>query len=77
MGFRYLLLAAAIWVGYLIVRHLLRQRLTKPKTTSSQKSVNSVQCKYCGLHLPKDEAIRDGEDHFCNTEHRDAARKQK
>ncbi len=75
MGFRYLLLAAAIWVGYLIVRHLLHQRLTKP--TSPQKSVDSVQCKYCGLHLPKEEAIQDGEDHFCSVEHRDATRKQR
>jgi uncharacterized protein len=73
MGFRYLLLALAAWGLYLIIRHLARQRkLQQPKRTIP-KAVISVQCAYCGLHLPREEALRRGDTYFCSQAHLDAS----
>jgi uncharacterized protein len=77
MGFRYLLLILAFWGLYLIVRHLLRQRKQQQLHTSSPKAVDpkavdSVQCALCGLHLPREEALRNGNRHFCSQAHLEA-----
>ena len=74
MGFRYLLLALAVWALYLIIRHLARQRnLRQPKRAIPPKAVISVQCAHCGLHLPREEALRRGDDYFCCQAHLDAS----
>lgn len=74
MGLRYLLLGLALWGGYLIVRHLLRQQAERRVTRSKPKAVDSVQCAHCGLHLPREEALRRGSDYFCSQAHLDAAK---
>lgn len=76
MGLRYLFLGLAIWAGVAILRHLLRQRRLKREPSRAAKSVDSVQCGYCGLHLPRGEAIQQGEDFFCNREHQQAAKQR-
>ncbi|MEN8167359.1 MAG: PP0621 family protein [Pseudomonadota bacterium] len=69
MGLRYLLLGLAIWAVWLILRHLIRQQRLKNTPPQAVKSVDSVQCSHCGLHLPRSEAIQQGDDFFCNREH--------
>lgn len=66
---RYLFLGLVIWAALFIVRHLLRQIRLKKGEPTTTKSVDSVQCAYCGLHLPHDEAIHQGNDYFCSREH--------
>ncbi|MCU7919834.1 MAG: hypothetical protein KZQ95_15970 [Candidatus Thiodiazotropha sp. (ex Epidulcina cf. delphinae)] len=73
MGLRYLFFALALWGVYLIARHFLRQRRMQSGGSQPVKSVESVQCAYCGLHLPKNEAVRDNERYFCNKAHLKAA----
>jgi uncharacterized protein len=76
MGLRYLFLALALWGLYLIIRHLLRQRKPEPPLNHRQtKSVDSVQCAHCGLHLPRAEAIGKGDDFYCSRAHLKAAGK--
>jgi ribosomal protein S26 len=31
--------------------------------------VDMVQCKQCGTHLPRHEALCDSDDYFCSQEH--------
>jgi len=76
MALRYLFLGLAIWGAVLILRHLMRQRHLKQQPPRAAKSVDSVECRYCGLHLPRNEAIQAGEDYYCNREHQQAARKR-
>ena len=76
MALRYLFLGLAIWAAVLILRHLLRQRPLKPEPPRAAKSIDTVECSYCGLHIPRGEAIQQGEDFFCNREHQQAARKR-
>lgn len=67
MGLRYLFLGLALWGLYLIIRHLLRRKnIGKPRKTHS---VDSVECAHCGLHLPREEALRKGDLYYCNKAH--------
>lgn len=72
---RYLFLALAIWVAILIIRHLMRRRLSAQRP-SATKSVISVQCAYCGLHLPRQEAVQQDGEFFCSREHQQAATRE-
>ncbi len=67
---RYLFLGLAILAVFLITRHLLQAHRLKRETRHAMKSVDSVQCAYCGLHLPRNEAVHHGDDFFCTPEHR-------
>lgn len=73
MGFRYILLALAVWGLYLIIRHLARQRKLQQPKRANPKAVISVQCAHCGLHLPREEALRRGDTYFCSQAHLDAS----
>ncbi|MET0091410.1 MAG: PP0621 family protein [Candidatus Thiodiazotropha sp.] len=76
MGLRYILFGLALWGIYLIVRHFQRTRsLRKPPSSNRMKSVDSVQCAYCGLHLPRQEALEQKGRYYCNQAHLSAARK--
>lgn len=76
MGLRYIFLALALWGIFLIGRHFWRQNQLKGSNSKQVKSVDSVQCAYCGLHLPKTEAINKDDSYFCSKAHLQAAKKQ-
>jgi uncharacterized protein len=78
MGLRTIFFILALWGIYLIGRHLWRQNQQQQKARKPQqvKSVNSVQCAYCGLHLPKSEAISKDDNYYCSKAHLQAAEKQ-
>lgn len=75
---RFLLLGLALWAAMMIIRHLYRQRqAARQRVRQGVKSVDSVQCRYCGLHLPRADAVRQGDAYFCSQEHRDADNRRK
>jgi uncharacterized protein len=76
MGLRYLFLGLAVWGVYLIVRHLIRQPKPQQPIARQSKSVDSVQCAYCGLHLPREEALREGDAYYCSKSHLQASDRQ-
>jgi uncharacterized protein len=76
MGLRTLLIVLALWGIYLIGRHFWRQNRQKVSKSQQVKSVDSVQCAYCGLHLPKTEAISKDDIYYCSKAHLQAAKKQ-
>ncbi|MCG7984344.1 MAG: hypothetical protein JAY90_16540 [Candidatus Thiodiazotropha lotti] len=73
MGLKTILFGLAIWGIYLIIRHLVRQRSIDQATSREVKSVESVECAHCGLHLPKTEAVAKNGVYYCSKEHRIAA----
>ena len=77
MGLRYLFFALAIWAVVAILRHLSRPRNLKREPPRAAKAVDSVECGYCGLHLPRSEAIQAGDVYFCSREHQRAAKQSK
>ncbi|MBW9264773.1 MAG: NADH dehydrogenase subunit 4 [Candidatus Thiodiazotropha sp. (ex. Lucinisca nassula)] len=76
MGLRYIFIALALWGVFLIGRHFWRQNQLKGNKSQQVKSVDSVQCAYCGLHLPKNEAVCSADVYYCSKAHQKAAEKQ-
>lgn len=42
-------------------------------TQSSAAPQDMARCAHCGIHLPRDEAVRGEKGLYCSTEHRSAA----
>jgi uncharacterized protein len=77
MGLRYLFLGLALWGVYLIIRHLMRQPKPQQPAARQSKAVDSVQCAHCGLHLPREEALRKGDAYYCSKAHLQASDSQR
>jgi uncharacterized protein len=70
--FRLLLLGAAIYVIYTLIRRL---GAAKPQIGHSHPAdySDTVRCAHCGVHMPRDRALRSRDGHYyCTPEHRDA-----
>ena len=65
----FVLLALAI---YLVWRLLQKKHLPPPESDSSVARLPMVSCATCGLHVPREEALIQGEHYFCCEEHRRA-----
>ncbi|MEJ2345037.1 MAG: PP0621 family protein [Gammaproteobacteria bacterium] len=66
---RSIVLIVAIWLAITIIRQMLRNQRPEPKPRSLPTG-NMVRCAHCGLHIPQDEALRNGEDYYCSERHR-------
>jgi len=65
------LLAVSLYVVKLI-KIKMDEPLKKLKKDESAKNKNNnhmVKCLHCGLHIPEQEAIRQGDKVFCSLEH--------
>ncbi len=58
-------LLIAIFLIWWILRSLRSERAT----ASKPEIKNMLSCKYCGLHIPEDEAIRKNGNNYCSKEH--------
>jgi hypothetical protein len=74
MRFLFLLLTAAV-VGWLIRRSLRSSRSdTRPTARDAANQELMVVCTHCQVHLPRSEAIFEGDLAFCAEAHRLAHR---
>ena len=66
------LLAVSLYVVKLI-KIKLDEPSTKPKKDDSRnervENDKMVKCLHCGLHIPENEAIKQGDKVFCSLEH--------
>jgi len=71
MGFRYILLALAVYIIISVGKRLYINRLktAEPKAQTEKPSVDMKQCAFCGTHLPVDETIQRDGHYFCNQQH--------
>lgn len=68
---RSLLFFLVIIVVFLLIRQLFKPKQTVP-SKSPPETKQMVSCHYCGIHLPKEEAIKDRhnpEQYFCSEAH--------
>jgi uncharacterized protein len=66
---RIVLIALAI---YCVIRILQRYQASFKKTNqekSQQATLDMVQCKHCGVHLPLSESYLIGGNYFCSMQH--------
>ena len=67
-GLRILLLVAGIALVIWILVRLARG--PRPARRPRIEGGDTVRCARCGLYLPRDEALRDGDDYYCSEAHR-------
>ena len=71
MGIRTLILILALIAVVWLARRSWRQ-LQPPKNRSPEQIGEMVKCAYCGLHIPRDEAVYDVNDaSYCSAKHRE------
>lgn len=66
---RLIIIALAVWIVIVLIRNA-RNRKQVSDRRPADKVENMVSCAQCGVHLPENEAIRDGDRYFCSKEHR-------
>ena len=70
MGLRFFITILGIWLLFIVIRNAYRKRLSAKSAAERQRPVvDMVQCKQCGTHLPRHEALCDSDDCFCSQEH--------
>lgn len=68
---RALLFFILILVIFLLIRRMMKPRPAQPKKNMSDPK-KMVACHYCGVHLPKEEALETSEkpgQYYCSAEH--------
>ena len=68
--FRLLALAAVIWIVWSLFRQRSRRAARPVSRPMPTQPVAMVRCAHCGLHIPRPEAVRDGERYYCSAAHR-------
>lgn len=70
----FVLLAVAAWIGWRLWKD--KQRLQAKRDAAAARSAVEgealVQCRHCGVRLPRSTAVTVGDSYFCTAEHRDA-----
>ena len=69
---RILFILVLLAVSFYIVK-LIRNKMDEAprvlKKDTTTKKNNMVKCLHCGLHIPEEEAIKQGDKTFCSLEH--------
>ena len=66
---RLLLLMFLAWLVWWLFKPLFR-RAPPPQQTRQVGVEDTVRCLFCQVNLPKQEALEQDGEYFCNTEHR-------
>lgn len=70
---KFLLLILAVVAAWLLIKRLRAKDTAEDAPDSAAPgpaSEQMVNCSHCGLYLPQNEAIADGDRFFCCAEHR-------
>ena len=67
-----LLLALAVWMILLLLKHY-RRSLDAPQTKAKPEAQDMVACQACGVHLPKSESILKKGAYYCSKEQSEQA----
>ena len=66
-----LLIVGVVW--FLVKNFLRKQQLRERREAPAQPRVNRiVRCAQCEVHLPEEDAVRDGDTWFCTMAHKQA-----
>jgi len=73
--FRLIIFIGIVWLGLRFLKiynqkKIEAQRNHQPQDDVSQESQQMVQCRYCNLHLPQNDAVKHESLWFCCHEHK-------
>lgn len=66
---KFLIFLAVILGLLFFFRHNRKKATPHPHSQKSGTTISMVQCEYCGIHLPENEAISQDNHHWCSKEH--------
>ena len=66
MIIKLIILAIIVWFGLRIYQTL---QVKKQGKTPARKAQDMVSCDNCGIHIPANEALKNGDKFFCSREH--------
>ena len=64
-----------IWIAIIAAAIWLWRRITRPKAAQTEQPKPSaeptpmVRCQHCGVHVPRDHALANGEQWYCSQAH--------
>ena len=67
-----------IFIALAIIVAVARQLWLRPRRRQQRRrqlSGKMAQCSHCGMYIPEQEALREGDRWYCSREHLDAGRK--
>lgn len=68
--FRLLILIAIIAAAFWLWRRISRPKDTQPDSQkASREPAPMVRCQHCGVHVPRNNALADGEQWYCSQAH--------
>jgi len=65
-----LLLAIIVWLLFKIIKRYSRSLQTRTEAKKRTDEAVMVQCRHCGLHIPREDSVADQGQYFCSEEHR-------
>ncbi|CAK0775477.1 conserved hypothetical protein [Gammaproteobacteria bacterium] len=74
--FRFFFLAAAGWLGWILLRRWLHGQGRTPSNHTQPPSppLHMVRCAHCGIHLPQQDALEKKHRWYCGRPHLEADR---
>ena len=71
--FRILFIVVLLVVGFMLLKSYQRKQLIQRRHNQAAEKITRntrmVRCAHCGLHVPEQEAITVGGEHFCTRDH--------
>lgn len=70
--FRLIIFIGVVWLGIRLLKAFNRKKLESQQQTpqGNERPQQMVQCRYCNLHLPQNDAVKHESLWFCCHEHR-------
>ena len=72
---KFLLLIAVFVIVYMVIKNGSKRDDGARRAPGSGKEEDMVRCKVCGLHLPRSESLKSGDEFYCSEEHLRIAKK--
>lgn len=69
----WVLLGVAVWVAWRLWKDKLRLQAKRDAASAKSAVIGEVlvECRQCGVRLPKSTALAEGDAFFCSAQHRD------
>lgn len=72
---KFLLLIAVFGIAYVVIKNGAKRSDGAKRAPGAGKEEDMVRCKVCGLHLPRSESLKSGDEFYCGEEHLRIAKK--
>jgi len=73
---RLVIVLIGIWLVVRIVKRYLADHRHPPAPSVPRPSADMLRCDYCGIFVPRADAIRAGDKNYCSGEHVEADRRK-